>query len=230
MINMRKYNSIKFEIRKFSFITFFSYLLTISILSFNVTASDYDAVKSKGDILIGLKILNLSPDEKSSTSIGGEASVNADVVPELDIRYFITDNFAIEAIAGTTKHSVRAIGTALGDVDLGHTWVLPPTVTFQYHFETSNNFKPYVGVGLNYTLFYNSNPGDVIRVSYKNDFGYAANIGFDYFITDKNYLNIDIKKFKINTSNVIDAGVAGIATADVDLDPLAISIGYGWRF
>ena len=29
---------------------------------------------------------------------------------------------------------------------------------------------------------------------------------------------------------VVDAGAAGIATADVDLDPLAISIGYGWRF
>jgi outer membrane protein W len=29
---------------------------------------------------------------------------------------------------------------------------------------------------------------------------------------------------------VVDAGAAGIATAAVDLDPLAISIGYGWRF
>jgi len=230
---MKKQNNYienKVNIIKISIMSF--YFIFQSIVSFNFTAhsTEYDALKNKGDILIGLKLLSLSPDEKSTTSIGGEASVNTDVVPEIDIRYFITDNFAIEAIGGTTKHSVRAIGTALGDVDLGHTWVLPPTFTFQYHFKSNNSFKPYIGIGLNYTLFYNSNPGDVVSVSYKNDFGYAANIGFDYFISDKNYLNIDIKKFKINTSNVIDAGAAGIATADVDLDPLAISIGYGWRF
>ena len=48
--------------------------------------------------------------------------------------------------------------------------------------------------------------------------------------TIKQKLNNTTIKFKINTSNVIDAGAAGIATADIDLDPLAISIGYGWRF
>ncbi|MAI05742.1 MAG: hypothetical protein CBC47_01005 [Alphaproteobacteria bacterium TMED87] len=230
MININMNNSSKLTEWKLLFINFFLSLLIILTLSLSVSASEHGKVKSKGNILLGLKLLHLSPDEKSTTSIGGEASVNADVVPELDIRYFVTDNFAIEAIAGTTKHSARAIGTALGDVDLGHTWVLPPTITFQYHFDTNNSFKPYIGVGLNYTLFYNGNPGDVVSVSYKNDFGYAANIGFDYFLNDKNYVNIDIKKFKINTSNVIDAGAAGIATADIDLDPLAISIGYGWRF
>ena len=34
----------------------------------------------------------------------------------------------------------------------------------------------------------------------------------------------------VQIKRVMDAGAAGIATADVDLDPLAISIGYGWRF
>ena len=49
-------------------------------------------------------------------------------------------------------------------------------------------------------------------------------------INENNYFNIDIKKYKLSTDTVIDAGPAGIATASVDLDPLAVSIGYGWRF
>ncbi len=49
-------------------------------------------------------------------------------------------------------------------------------------------------------------------------------------LSENNYFNIDIKKYDLSTDVVVDAGAAGIATADVDLDPLAISIGYGWRF
>ena len=38
------------------------------------------------------------------------------------------------------------------------------------------------------------------------------------------------KKYALSTKTVINAGNAGTATALVDLDPLAISIGFGWRF
>ena len=108
--------------------------------------------------------------------------------------------------------------------------VLPPTFTLQYHFNSESRFLPYIGAGINYTFFYDDNPGDAVGISYKDDFGFALNIGFDYVINDNNYFNIDIKKYTLSTDTVIDAGAAGIATASVDLDPLAISIGYGWRF
>ena len=70
-------------------------------------AQENEAFKSAGKWLVGLKVLNLDPDVDSVTSIGGEAKVDDDTVPELDIRYFITDNIAIEAIFGTTEHNVR---------------------------------------------------------------------------------------------------------------------------
>ena len=57
--------------------------------------------------------------------------------------------------------------------------------------------------------------------------GIALNIGFDFVLSDNNFFNIDIKKYDLPTDVNINNGVA---TADVDLDPLAISIGYGWRF
>ena len=205
-------------------------LISITVLPQVSVAQDNAAFKSAGKWLIGLKVLNLDPDVESATSIGGEATVDDDTVPELDIRYFITDNIAIEAILGTTEHNVAAVGTALGNVNLGTVKVLPPTFTLQYHFNSESRFLPYIGAGINYTFFYDDNPGDAVGISYKDDFGFALNIGFDYVINENNYFNIDIKKYTLSTDTVIDAGAAGIATASVDLDPLAISIGYGWRF
>ena len=76
---------------------------------------------------------------------------------------FLRDNnIAAELILGTTKHDVKTTGsnlTAIGgpasaEVDLGSVWLLPPTLTLQYHFYPTKTLKPYLGAGLNYTIFY----------------------------------------------------------------------------
>tara|TARA_Y100000816_G_scaffold144029_1_gene102149 strand:+ start:98 stop:751 length:654 start_codon:yes stop_codon:yes gene_type:complete len=217
---MKNLNFIKF---------FFIFCLLTFIGSTNnpVFSQESTSFKSAGKWLVGLKVLNLDPDVDSTVSIGGGAVVDDDTVPELDIRYFITDTIAIEAIFGTTEHKVSAKNTALGDVNLGTIKVLPPTFTLQYHFKTESKFKPYVGAGINYTFFYDGNPGQFESVKYKDEIGIALNIGFDFILSDNNFFNIDIKKYDLPTDVNINNGVA---TADVDLDPLAISIGYGWRF
>ena len=208
---------------------FFIFCLLTFIGSTNnpVFSQESTSFKSAGKWLVGLKVLNLDPDVDSTVSIGGGAVVDDDTVPELDIRYFITDTIAIEAIFGTTEHKVSAKNTALGDVNLGTIKVLPPTFTLQYHFKTESKFKPYVGAGINYTFFYDGTPGQFESVKYKDEIGIALNIGFDFVLSDNNFFNIDIKKYDLPTDVNINNGVA---TADVDLDPLAISIGYGWRF
>ena len=208
---------------------FFIFCLLTFVGSTNNPAFSQESTsfKSAGKWLVGLKVLNLDPDVDSTVSIGGGAVVDDDTVPELDIRYFITDTIAIEAIFGTTEHKVSAKNTALGDVNLGTIKVLPPTFTLQYHFKTESKFKPYVGAGINYTFFYDGNPGQFESVKYKDEIGIALNIGFDFVLSDNNFFNIDIKKYDLPTDVNINNGVA---TADVDLDPLAISIGYGWRF
>lgn len=66
--------------------------------------------------------------------IGGTASVNASIVPEVDISYFFTENIAAELITAVTRHQVRANGTTLGNLNLGEVTLLPPTLTLQWHF------------------------------------------------------------------------------------------------
>ena len=191
------------------------------------SALDY---KKEGDWFVGLKVLHLAPDAKSVVSIGGEAKVASDTVPEIDLRYFLTDNLSLETMIGVAEHSVSAVGTALGDLGLGSTKVLPLTLSLQYHFNHGNRFSPYIGVGLNHTFYVDHDPGDALDISYEDGFGTVLNIGFDYFISEKSFFNIDIKTFDISTNVVVNAGPAGIADASVDLNLLVVSVGYGWVF
>ncbi|MCL6272940.1 outer membrane beta-barrel protein [Muricauda sp. 2012CJ35-5] len=177
-----------------------------------------------------LRGIVVTPDESADIeAIGGDASISTAVVPEFDITYFFNENWSMELILATTKHDVEAVGTAAGDLDLGHVWLLPPTLTGQYHF-TGGDFIPYVGAGLNLTLFYGVNEGPVAdNVDYDTTIGYALQSGFDYMLNDKWFLNLDVKKLFLNTDATVNATTALGATvgADVDINPWIIGFGVG---
>jgi outer membrane protein len=198
-------------------------------------ATPAHAEKQAGDILVRGRALLLAPDTDSSLSNGGahiSGSADADnsVIPELDISYFFTDNFAAELILGTSKNDISAKNTPLGNLDLGSVWLLPPTLTAQYHFNPHGTFSPYVGAGINYTIFYNADHGDAQHIDYDDSFGYAFQVGMDYAINDRWSLNIDVKKLFLSTTATIDAGLAAPVKADVDLDPWLVGVGVGYRF
>ncbi|TXI63421.1 MAG: OmpW family protein [Flavobacterium sp.] len=185
---------------------------------------------------VRLRALGVAPDESAKIGIiGGDVAISNTIVPELDFTYFFTENFAAELILGTTKHDVKAINTAAGDVNLGSVWLLPPTLTAQYHFYTSDKkvFKPYIGAGLNYTLFYNVKSGDVAGVDYDNALGYAAQVGFDLMLDDKFFINVDAKRLFLSTDVTVDASnlAPGLSIpAEVDINPWLLGIGVGMKF
>ena len=188
-----------------------------------------DGPKKQGNWLVGAKALLLDPDVSSTVSIGGEAKANSDFVPMIDVRYFVTPDISLETMWGYSEHKLRAVGTALGDMNLGTTKILPFTLTAQYN-PPNSQLSPYVGVGLNYTLFVDGDPGSAQEVKYDDGFGTAFNLGVDYFLDERRFFNIDVKKILISTDVRVDAGIAGTAHAAVDLDPLLISFGFGWVF
>jgi outer membrane protein len=193
------------------------------------------AEKQAGDILVRGRALLIAPDTDSSLSnggahIAGSADVDNAVIPELDLSYFFTDHIAAELILGTSKHDVSARNTPLGNLDLGSIWLLPPTLTAQYHFNPHGKISPYVGAGVNYTIFYNADDGDAQHIKYDNSFGYAFQVGVDYALTDNWSLNFDVKKLFLSTTATIDAGLAAPVKADVDIDPWLVGVGFGYRF
>ena len=177
--------------------------------------------------------------------IGGGVQISNQFIPELDITYFFTKNIAAELILGTTKHKVNTTNSdisAIGgpteaNVDLGSVWLLPPTLTAQYHFYPSKDqiVKPYVGAGVNYTIFYDVKSGVAQSVKYDNKFGFALQAGSDFNITDNFFLNVDAKFIFLKTDVKVDASnLAGGAPLDIPasvrINPLLLGFGVGYRF
>ncbi len=177
----------------------------------------------KGDILVRARILDVSPNEDVHVSNSDKAGISNGVTPELDVSYFFTPNIAVEAIAAVTQHNVR---TSSG-IDAGKAWLLPPTVTLQYHFNDFSWVKPYVGAGVNYTHFYNTNGGALNQAEYDDSFGGALQAGADFPLSGNWYANVDVKRLWISTD--VTFKPSGV-TAKADIDPWIIGAGVGYRF
>lgn len=188
------------------------------------------SAKEAGDLLVRARAIYVMPDESADISIGGKPAIDNSVMPELDFSYFFTDNIAVELILAVTPHDVAVTGTDIGDVDAGDVTLLPPTLTLQYHFMPKEKMSPYVGVGINYTKFFDADVpsgGVITDIDYDSSFGLALQVGIDYAINDRWLINVDVKKIWINTDVSINAGAV---TADVDIDPWIFGFGFGYRF
>lgn len=159
-------------------------------------------------------------DSSNDDSTGLDLSVNNKWLPELDISYFMTPNWALELILTyPQEHDVSAGGTKIGTLKQ-----LPPTLTLQYHF-TGMPVRPYVGAGINYTHFSDVNLPAGVSID-SSSWGFALNAGLDYPIGNGWLLNVDVKKVQIGTT--VKAG--GASLGDFDVDPWLFSVGIGYRF
>lgn len=213
---------------------FFTALMACLVLT-GVNAQENESNNSQdfSKWQVRLRGLAVVPNESATIqAIGGDVQISNAYVPELDFTYFFTKNLAAELILATTKHDVKAISTAAGDIELGDVWLLPPTLTLQYHFD-GKIVHPYIGAGVNYTLFYNEDEGPVAdKVNYDNSLGLNFQLGFDIDISDKWFINLDAKYILLNTNVSVNATSALGATvgADVDINPFIAGIGIGRRF
>lgn len=181
---------------------------------------------------VRLRALGVITDDKGHVDQipGSGLSYSDSVTPELDISYFFTDNIAAELILGTTKANISGAGTVAGLGQVGEVWVLPPTVTLQYHFTDFGAFKPYVGAGVNYTIFYEQDGvGAFSSIDVEDTFGAALQVGFDYMIDENWGFNVDVKKLFLEPKW---SGVTGGATVTgkAKLNPWLIGTGLTYRF
>jgi outer membrane protein len=189
--------------------------------------------KEAGTFMIRARAIGLIPEDNSSSisKIGGNVTATAQAAPELDFSYFLTDHIALELIAATTRHEIRATGTAVGSFDVGSVWALPPTLTLQYHFLPHSAFSPYVGAGINVTFWYGASPANppVTHFSVGNGVGAALQAGIDYNFSGHWFANFDVKQIFLNTDAHVDA-LGTTVKAHTALDPIVIGMGIGYRF
>ncbi len=180
--------------------------------------------QDSGDWVVRGRALNLQSANKDTTGLN--LSVNDKTFPEVDIAYFLTPNVAVELVLTVPqKHDIRAGGNKIGT--LKH---LPPTLLAQWHFPMGG-FRPYVGAGLNLTLFSDVSFDPAVQAalspSIKNrSTGAAFQVGVDVPMGGGWLFNVDVKKVQIKT----DVFSFGAKAGTFKVDPTLLSVGFGKRF
>jgi len=181
--------------------------------------------QAEGPWLVRARVVNIDSANKDTTGLG--LTINNKAIPEVDISYFFSPNIAAELILTyPQKHTLKAGGAEIGT--LKH---LPPTLSLQYHFAPAASFRPYVGVGLNYTNFSSVKFAPAVETALHpsikhNSFGLSAQIGADIELSKNLYLNVDVKKVQIGTK----VYSSGTEVGKFKVDPLLVGVGLGMRF
>ncbi|MFM0315498.1 outer membrane beta-barrel protein [Paraburkholderia nemoris] len=201
-------------------------LLGAGALSSQANAAGDDQMNGihAGDVLVRLRAISIMPNVGTNQSLSAlNVGVNNAIVPELDLTYMIRDYLGVELILGTSRHQLTSSLGNLGGVN-----VSPPTLLLQYHFNHAGRIRPYVGAGLNYTLFYNNGlnaGGQPISIT-NHSFGPALQAGVDVQVTKSLFVNADIKKIWMHT----DATLGGQSLGRLNIDPVVVGLGVGMRF
>ncbi|HHJ3175010.1 TPA: outer membrane protein OmpW [Vibrio parahaemolyticus] len=191
----------------------------------------------QGDFVLRVGAASVVPNDSSDKILGSQEELKVDSNTQLGLTfgYMFTDNISLELLAATPfSHDISTNLLGLGDIaDTKH---LPPTLMVQYYFgEPQSKFRPYVGAGLNYTIFFdegfNNKAKNVGLTDLKLDdsFGLAANVGVDYMINDQWFLNASAWYANIETEATYKFGGAKQKT-DVKINPWVFMISGGYKF
>ncbi|MEZ8035344.1 outer membrane protein OmpW [Vibrio crassostreae] len=203
-----------------------------ALISTNVLAH------KEGDFIIRAGAAIVSPNDSSGDVLGNsslEFSVDSNTQLGLTFGYMFTDNISLEVLAATPfSHGISVNGVG----EVAETKHLPPTFMVQYYFgEANSDFRPYVGAGINYTVFFDEsltstgkNDANLTDVSLDDSWGLAANIGMDYMINEDWFLNASVWYADIGTTAKYSDTNGNNYSTDVDIDPWVFMIGGGYNF
>ncbi|MES2742909.1 MAG: OmpW family outer membrane protein [Pseudomonadota bacterium] len=168
-----------------------------------------------------------------------KADVESDTKPIFNVGYMITDNVAAELDLGVPyKHNLVGAGAIEGTGKLGSAEALPPTAFIQYRFLAPDvMLRPYVGLGITYAYFQKetgsgqltavlNTGGPATTFSLDNKFAASFQVGATLAFSPRWFADLAVVKTKLKTTAHYSTG----QTQDITLDPLAVSVGLGYKF
>ena len=220
-------------------------LFTASLLALAIAAPLAQAHQA-GDIIVRAGAITVDPQESSSDiwvgALGGDvagtkATLDSDTQLGLNFAYMLTNNIGIELLAATPfSHNVGVKGLGGLDGNLGELKHLPPTLSLVYYpLDASSAFQPYVGAGINYTWFFDTELSSTAKdngfsgLDMKDSWGFAAQVGMDYMLTDNIMLNAQVRYIDIETTGTTNI-LGEKVKVDVDVDPFVYMVGLGYKF
>lgn len=185
-----------------------------------------------GDIIVKAGVVNVSPkDDNADTSAlvaDSGLQITSDTQLGLTGTYVVTPNIGVEVLAATPfTHTVEGDG-ALDGVDVMETSHLPPTVSaLFYPMGGDSAIQPYVGLGLNYTFFFDeSDEAGLGSKGLEPSFGLSYSAGVDYMVNEDWLVSAAIYKIDIDTE--VKGGAAD--GLEVEIDPTVLLLTCGYKF
>lgn len=180
------------------------------------------SAQSQGDWTLGVGLGGVFPDSDNGTVASQTADVDDGYALTITGEYFFADNWGIELLAATQFEHDVSLSTS---GDIGSVKHLPPTLSVNYHFPTDTAWKPYLGIGVNYTTFSDesSRLGDL---ELDDSWGVAVQAGVDYAISDRDAFRANIRWIDIDSDVTLNG--ANVGTAEID--PIVLNFAYVRRF
>ncbi len=213
----------------------------IMVFLFLFLVSAWSYAHEAGDLILRIGPAAVLPQDSSSTVTGIASSgvdVDAGNALGITLSYSFSRHLALGLLAATPfYHDLDGEGSlsALGDIaDIKH---LPPTLTLQFHPFPDAQIQPYIGAGLNYTLFFDEDAhsslngalGGNTDVDLDDSFGFGVELGVDWMINEHWMINAAAWYLDIDTKATLKTG-ATKRTVKVNIDPIVGMVSVGYRF
>ncbi|MBE0350126.1 MULTISPECIES: OmpW/AlkL family protein [Pseudoalteromonas] len=198
---------------------------------------------ANANLSVNVGAINVNPDNDSSKineapTLGLRGDDNTQVGITID--YAFNDNWVLELVAATPfSHDVQGTGGLAGN-KIADIKQLPPSLIAQYHFlDSTYKFRPFVGVGINYTTFFDEQPSAALKatlgtndveVKLDDSFGFAAQAGFNYMMNENWGLHGMVALIDIDTDATVYADGAKALTSTVEIDPVVTMLGVKYKF
>jgi outer membrane protein len=179
-------------------------------------------IAEQGDWLVRVGAHNIDPKSNNHDVV----SVDSGTMLTFNGTYMIRPNWGIELLAALPfSHDIDLVGGG----KVAETNQLPPTLSVQYHLAPDAAIRPYVGAGVNLTLFYDEQTTGALdgsSLSLGTSVGLALQAGLDVPIGEHWYLNVEVRYIDIDTKAKLD----GASLGHVEIDPWLYGLNAGYRF
>jgi len=176
----------------------------------------------KGDWLVRAGGTYIDPSSSGLSLGNAKLTADGDASVTFNVTYMFTRNLGLELLAALPfQHDLQLDGETIGS-----TRQIPPTLSVQWH-QPIGRIVPYVGLGLNWTEFYDERIADSTDdLSLGDSQGLAAQLGFDFVFGEQWLLNAELRYIDIDT----EVRINGTSIGTVSVDPWTVGLNIGFRF
>ncbi|MEH6577902.1 MAG: OmpW family outer membrane protein [Amphritea sp.] len=204
-----------------------------------------------GDIIARVGVASVQPSKETSAPISvtglpdsNVSGISSDEQLGASFTYMITDHIGIEGVLSTPfETSIDVTGgvpLATGSSNIGTAKYFPEVISLQYYpMESSSKLQPFLGIGINYTAFFDEETSFAVNNSVAgpstlkidNSTGIAGQLGVDYEFKDDWIINATVWYIDLNTDATLETtNIGTIEIENIEADPYIFFLSIGHKF